>query len=167
MEVSANAVLTDTEIIQQSPFCRLLNSIVLTLALIIGKEWEKDRRRGRTCEEHRSNNSSFYYSIRQVLSLLSRLRSARSFSFSAGAVTSSLSQRPEPRAGIKKHRVRSVYYLLRILYAMRRHKHPDKEAHKTHSHQKAIFELRTEERRRKTNMSSAGGRGRVGESVES
>lgn len=46
-------------------------------------------------------------------------------------MTSSVSQRPEPRAGIKKHRVRSVYYQPHILYAMRRHKHPDKEAQVT------------------------------------
>ncbi len=87
------------------------------------------RTRGRTCEEHRtSNNSNFYSSKEQAKTESLCFLSAHS---SAGLVTSSVSQRPEPRAGIKKHRARSVYYQLHILYAMRRHKHPDKEAQVT------------------------------------
>lgn len=71
------------------------------------------------------------------------------------------------RAGIREHRVRSVYYQLHVLYAMRRRKHPDKEAHKSHNHHKAIFEPPAKEGQTKTNASSEGGRDRVDESVES
>lgn len=160
-EVFANVALTDIEITQrQYPF-QPLTGIVGTLVLIIGWEYFDTEHR-RTVK---NTEVIIDISTSRIKTESSCFLSAQS-SVSAGWVTSSLSQRPEARAGIRKHRVRSVCYQPHILYAMRRHKHPDKEAQVSHNHQKAIFERR-KKRRRKTNMSSAGGRGRVDESAES
>lgn len=122
-----NVALTDIEITQQYPF-QPLHSIVLTLVLIIGQGYFDAEHGG---ELVKSTEAIIAISTTASSKKKNESLCFLSAHFSAGLVTSSVSQRPEPRAGIKKHRARSVYYQLYILYAMRRHKHPDKEAQVT------------------------------------
>lgn len=73
----------------------------------------------------------------------------------------------ETRAGIRKHRVRPVYYQPALYCTSCEGTNTQTKRHKSHNHQKAIYELQKKRRQRKTNLSSTGGRERADKSAES
>lgn len=134
MEVLANAALTDWAVSFPTAerHCDNIGANYGTRVFWRGT-------RGRTCKEHWINNSNFYYSKKHAKKKKKKTEPLCSDLLLSWACWHH-QWVSDQSSELKKHRARSVYYQLHILYAMRRHKHPDKEAHKSHNHQKAIFE---------------------------